>query len=221
MTSTTWSAGTTTTTRSTGSPIAARLRCAGSAGHGVGLRVHDVQPAGEAARADRLEHGRAQPAGRAAYADHGDALGVQQRAQRARLGAPLAAIRGVEGGGGHLGAQLDRHLAVLAAARHREARSPEDAQHPVVVREHLGLESGDPVLAAQRREVLEQQAAEPPAPVLVGHQEGDLRAFVRQQLGGRQRCDAAADHGNQRDRLVVGLVEQVARRRPVRRPGSA
>ena len=147
-------------------------------------------------------------------AHHGDALRVQKRAQRARLGAPLAAVRGVQGGGGHLGAQLDRHLSVLASARHSEARSLEDAQHPVVVREHLGLESGDPVLAAQCREVFQEKAAEPPAPVLVGHQEGDLRAFMRQQLGGRQCCDAPAKHGNQRDRRVVGLVEQSRDVRP-------
>ncbi len=69
---------------------------------------------------------------------------------------------------------------------------------------------GDPVLAAQCREVFQEKASEPPAPVLVGDQEGDLRALRRQQLGGRKGGDAAAKHGDQRDRGVVGHVEEVA-----------
>ena len=178
------------------------------AGHGVGLRVDRIQPPGEASGADRLEDVVAQPRLGAADADHGDALRVQQRAQGPCLGKPLAAVRGVDGGRRDLGPKLDRHLAVLGSAGGREARRPEHAQHAVVVRKDLCLEARDTVFAAQCREVLQEQAAEPTTSILVGDQEGDLRALFRQQLGGCQGRDPATEYGDQRDRLVVGLVEE-------------
>ncbi len=124
--------------------------------YGFSLRVDCVQPSGEATRADGIEDAVAQADSRAAYADHGHAVGIQQRAQRTGLGTPLAAVRGVHGGGRRLGAQLDRHLATIGTADHGEAGRSEHAEHPVVVREHLGLESGDAVISAQGRQVLQK-----------------------------------------------------------------
>ena len=179
------------------------------AGEGVCLRVYDVEPAGETGGLDGLEHAATQSPEVASDADHGHTVRREQGAQRARLGAPLASIRGVDGGRGRLGAQLHRHLAVLGMPRHREAGRSEHPEHPVVVCEYLGLETVHTVLAAHRREVLEQQAPQAPAPILVGHQERHFGPFSGQQLRGRQGCDATADHGDQSGRSGVGRIEQV------------
>ena len=95
----------------------------------------------------------------------------------------------------------------------RVAREPgraEDAQHAVVVAEDLRLEAADPVPPAERGEVLEEQAAQAPAAVLVGDQERDLGGAGGEQLGGRQAGDPATHERHQgRRRGVVGSEEVV------------
>ena len=183
----------------------------------VGLRVDEVEAAGEPARANRLEDTETEASPIASYADNGDALGIEQRAQRTCLGTPLASVRGVDRGSGGIGAQLDQDLAVLGTSRLGEARTPEHAQHPVVVGEHLGLEAAQAVRAPEGRKVLEQQAAQAAAPILVGHQERDLGVLGGQQLGRREGRDPSANHRHQGHRFDVGVVEQV---RHVGAPGS-
>ena len=86
----------------------------------------------------------------------------------------------------------------------------EDAQHPVVVAEDLRLEAADPVPPAERGEVLEEQAAQAPAAVLVGDQERDLGGAGGEQLGGRQAGDPPTHERHQgRRRGVVGSEEVV------------
>jgi hypothetical protein len=82
-------------------------------------------------------------------------------------------------------------------------------QHAVVVAEYLGLEAADPVAPAEGGEVLQQQAAQATATVLVGDQEGDLGAVRGEQLGSRQAGDPAPYERHQRGRPGVVRSEEV------------
>ena len=64
--------------------------------------------------------------------------------------------------------------AVLEVVPDRVAGVAEDAEHAPVLRQHLGDEAVDAVLAGGGGEVLEQHRAEPAALVGVGDDEGDL-----------------------------------------------
>ena len=176
----------------------------------VGLRVHHVHGAGVRRAADRVEHAVPEAARRPAYADHGDARRVQQRPERPGGGAPLPLVGRLDRLAGGVGAQLDLHLARDRPAGGAEPGRAEDAQHPVVVAEDLRLEAADPVPPAERGEVLQEQAAQAPAAVLVGDQERDLGGAGGEQLGGRQTGDPPTHERHQgRRRGVVGSEEVV------------
>ena len=176
----------------------------------VGLRVHHVHGAGVRRAADRVEHAVPEAARRSAYADHGDARRVQQRPERPGGGAPLPLVGRLDRLAGGVGAQLDLHLARDRPAGGAEPGRAEDAQHPVVVAEDLRLEAADPVPPTERGEVLEEQAAQAPAAVLVGDQERDLGGAGGEQLGGRQTGDPPTHERHQgRRRGVVGSEEVV------------
>ena len=85
------------------------------------------------------------------------------------------------------------HDAVLEAAGDLVAGVAEDLQHPDVVGQHLGDELLDADLAADLREVLEEQLADAALLVLVLHQEGDLRlvAARRRPAGSRSNWPIA------------------------------
>ena len=68
--------------------------------------------------------------------------------------------------------------------------------------------------------MLEQQAAQAAAAVLVGDEEGDLGAVRREQLGGRQAGDPAADDRHQRGRPGVVRVEEVVDVEPTGLPAG-
>ena len=220
-TSATPSAGTATTTRSTGSVEVAEAAAGGEAVDRLRLGVDHVERPGVRRAADRLEHAVAEAARGASYADDRHAGRVEQRAQGPRCGPPLTPVGGLHGLAGGVRAQLDLHLAGHGPAGGREPGRAEDAQHAVVVAEDLGLEAADPVAPAEGGEVLEQQAAQAAATVLVGDQEGDLGAVRGEQLGGRQAGDPAADERHQRGRPGVVRSEEVVDVDADRPPGWA
>ena len=110
-------------------------------------------------------------------------------------------------------------------AGRRETGRAEDAEHAVVVAEDLGREAADPVAATEGGEVLQQQAAEATAPVLVGDQEGDLgavggraprRSPVQRRDRGRApparptRCCPGRRGGRRSDGLPPGWARRIA-----------
>ena len=219
-TSATPSAGTATTTRSTGPSRSARLRTVGSPSIDVGLGVHHVHGAGVRRAADRVEHAVPEAARRPAYADHGDARRVQQRPERPGGGAPLPLVGRLDRLAGGVGAQLDLHLARDRPAGGAEPGRAEDAQHPVVVAEDLRLEAADPVAPTERGEVLQEQAAQAPAAVLVGDQERDLGGAGGEQLGGRQTGDPPTHERHQGRRRGVVRSEEVVDVEPTGLPAG-
>ena len=173
------------------------------------LGVDHVERPGVGRAADRLEHAVAEAARGASYADDRHAGRVEQRAEGPRCGPPLAPVGGLHGLAGGVRTQLDLHLAGHRLAGGREPGRAEDPQHAVVVAEDLGREAADPVAPAEGGEVLQQQAAQASATVLVGDEEGDLGAVRGEQLGGRQAGDPAADDRHQRSRPGVVRSEEV------------
>ena len=173
------------------------------------LGVDHVERPGVRRAADRFEHAVAETARGASYADDRHAGRVEQRAERPRRGAPLTPVGSLHGLAGGVRPQLDLHLARDRRAGGPEPGRAEDAQHAVVVAEDLRLEAADPVPPAEGGEVLEQQAAQAPATVLVGDQEGDLGAVGGEHLGGRQAGDPTADECDQRGRGGVVRSEEV------------
>ena len=91
-------------------------------------------------------------------------------------------------GVGRVDVELERHHALLAAARDLVALLAEGLDHPPVVGQHLGDEPVDAPLAAGLGEVLEQQLPDPAALVGVLDEEGDLGlARPRRRRSARRR----------------------------------
>ena len=118
----------------------------------------------------------------------GDALGEEDRAHAARLGAVLAreldrlALLGRRDVEGHL------DDAVLDVVRDLVARLLEDGEHLAVLRQHLGDEPVDAHLLRDGGQVLEHDRADALALVVVRDVEGDLgRASGRCGRSGRCR----------------------------------
>ena len=109
-----------------------------------------------------------------AGADDGD----RGRGEQARDRPGLAALLALVGDRQRVVGLLDRERqvddAVLVLPGGLVARVPEDPDHPAVLGQHLGDEPLDAPLAPGRRQVLEQDRAQPAALVRVLHEEGDL-----------------------------------------------
>ena len=105
--------------------------------------------------------------------------------------------------------ELDVHGPEVVLAGDLEAGAEEDPEHGAVLAEHLGDEATDAAVAAGRREVLQQQAAEPVAVLLLVDQERDLGHVGGHRLRRAQRHDPAADGHDQAGDRGMGRVEEV------------
>ena len=103
----------------------------------------------------------------------------------------------------------DLELAAFAGARDREACVAEDAEHGVVLVQHLGHELLDLGLGGPGRELLEQSRADPSPLELVTDGERDLGgARVAQPDPVRNGDDPAVERPEQRAALLPVRVEQ-------------
>ena len=209
-TSATPSAGTATTTRSTGASRSARLRTVGtpSMTSASGCTTCRIPAYAEPRIASRTPCPKP-PADRrtpttATLAGCSSGRRDRAAARHSRWSAASTASREAS-----VRSSTSTSPATVRAGG-AEPGCAEDAEHAVVVTEDLRLEAADPVLPAERGEVLEEQAAQAPAPVLVGDQERDLGGVGGEQLGGRQTGDPATHDRHQgRRRGVVGSEEVV------------
>ncbi len=98
---------------------------------------------------------------------------------------------------GRLDREPHAHGSVDEAALRDPARVREHVQHPHVVRQRVGAERRDAVRARDHGEVLEQQRAEPPALLVVLHDERDL-GFVGARRGRNARPRPSRRRGARR-----------------------
>ena len=166
------------------------------------LGMDDEDVSLEVVGEDRGEDGVPQSRCLPAHADHRDRPWVEQWSQRSRLGDEFAEIGGRHGGRRRCRAHLHAHHAGVEPAGDREPRVGEDADHRGVVGQDLGDEPAHPQVPAGGREVLEQQAAQPPAVLAVRHEEGDLRLLGREPFRGSHRHDRVGDGCHQGGRRV-------------------
>ncbi len=122
----------------------------------VGAGIDGIQLAGEPAVAQVPQHFVADRPLGAAGPDDGDHLGRQQRRDADRLGAVLPRQAHRLRLLGRLDVEVDLHDAVLDAAGDDIAGVGEHREHLVVLRQDLGLETGQPVVTPDVGEVLQQ-----------------------------------------------------------------
>ena len=102
----------------------------------------------------------------------------------------------------------DLELAAFAGAGDREPCVAEDAQHRVVLVQHLGDELLDPGIRRVGREPLEQPGPDPTSLELVADRERDFcGAWIAQPDPVRESDDAAAERTEQRAALLPVRVE--------------
>ena len=95
--------------------------------------------------------------------DEDDGRRVEQRADADRLGAVLAGLHDGEGLLRRVDPEAQRDQAVLVPVVDLVPGVPEDTDHLAVLRQHLGDETVQAVLAGDHGEVLEQDRPDPRA----------------------------------------------------------
>ena len=178
------------------------------AGDGVALPVHRVHRAGEVAGEDVAEQLAADRAAAPRRADDRDRPRPEERLERGPHGDVVALGHVLAIRVGRRDREPDLELAALAGARDREACVTEDAEHRVVVVQHLGHELLDPGPGRPGRELLEQARADPAPLELVADGERDLGgARVAQPDPVRDGHDAAVERPEQRAALLPVRLE--------------
>ncbi len=118
--------------------------------------------------------------------------GIEETADGAGLGAQLAALHDLAGGGVGLNPEVHADVAVRELRLGGVTRADEDLRHLAVLGEHLREEAFDAALAADFGEVLEQDIAHALAVVGVLDKEGHVA-----HAGGQERIDnPVASHGH-------------------------
>ena len=206
------------TARSTRSAISPTARVAVDAGHGVAFAVDGIRRAGEVRGEDVAEQLSADRAAALRGADDCDRARPEERLERRahRDVVALGHVLAVRVGG--CDREPDLELAAFAGARDREAGVAEDAEHRVVVVQHLGDELLDAGFRGAGRELLEQSRADPSPLELVADGERDLGgARVAQPHPVRDRDDTAVERPDQRAALLpVRLEHRLDELRPER-----
>ena len=165
-----------------------------------GTRKVSLQHVAEELAADRPAPGRG--------TDDGDALRLEERAQRGDDGGVVALLDALLELLGRRDRKLDLDDAVGQLARHIEPRAPEDAEHRLVLGQHLRDEAFDPDGGGASGQPLEQPRADPSPLLRVGDGEGRFRN------GRISQADVVAD----RDDALTILVGQRAEERSALRP---
>lgn len=164
--------------------------------------VCDGHPARIAERPDGVRQ-RPDELGRAGQPD---AAGPDETPDRGALGPALALLHDRARLGRPLDREVDDHVAVGQRGFDAVAGAAEDADHPAILRQHLGEESPDAPLAAHLGQVLQEQARDAPALDIVTDEERDVRRAV---VGGwRARDTRPDDVADDRDDLVADRHDQ-------------
>lgn len=164
--------------------------------------VCDGHPARIAERPDGVRQ-RPDELGRAGQPD---AAGPDETPDRGALGPALALLHDRARLGRPLDREVDDHVAVGQRGFDAVAGAAEDADHPAILRQHLGEESPDAPLAAHLGQVLQEQARDAPALDIVTGEERDVRRAV---VGGwRARDTRPDDVADDRDDLVADRHDQ-------------
>jgi hypothetical protein len=135
--------------------------------HALGSAMNGDDRAAVPAIAEVAQHRRADALAAGARAVDRDRARADQAGDRPRLGAVLAALLHLAGLLGRGDREAQMHHAIGVLALDLISGVAEDAQHAAVVREHLGDEPGDAVLASGIGQVLEQDGSDAPALVRV------------------------------------------------------
>lgn len=183
----------------------------GEALHLPGGAVHGVHGAGEPALEDVAQHHGADGLGVAGGPDDGHGLRGHELGDAAGLGAVLAGLDHGAPAGGGVDGELDGHDAVLEAPGDLEAGLLEHGEHLAVLRQHLGGEPPDAVLAGGDRQVLHEDGAQAAALRGVGDVERDLGGVgvpVAVVPAHAEQAAAARDH-ERHPVLVVHVREPV------------
>ena len=170
--------------------------------------VDRVDAAVEGALDEVAEDRVADPARGAPRADHGDALGLENPAQRGHRREPLTLTARRPHAANVGDVEADPDDACLGRPHPLdEPRVAEHLEHGQVLGHGLGAKAGDPHRAADLRQVLEEQRGDASTLELVADHEGDLG------LPGRRDAEVGhSDHGSGVERSEVGVGGGVARR---------
>lgn len=164
--------------------------------------VCDGHPARIAERPDGVRQ-RPDELGRAGQPD---AAGPDETPDRGALGPALALLHDRARLGRPLDREVDDHVAVGQRGFDAVAGAAEDADHPAILRQHLGEESPDAPLTAHLGQVLQEQARDAPTLDIVTDEERDVRRAV---VGGwRARHPRPNDVADDRDDLVADRHDQ-------------
>ena len=146
--------------------------------------------------------------GRGAHDGHGARR--EHVGDAAGLGTLLPRELHLAGPRGRRDVELQVQRRPLERAADLEAGVAEDADHLVVLGEHLGDEAREAALAGGRGEVLEQDRPETPALVVVAHHERDLgRRGLREPHVAPDGDDLAAEPEHEGHAVVVVDLDEV------------